>query len=52
MLYEVITIDGIQSNPMTNFDVFFIVSKKTPDYQKLMDDMEKAFNELKNEGKL
>ncbi|MBF0377895.1 MAG: transporter substrate-binding domain-containing protein [Desulfamplus sp.] len=47
-----VIIPGIQNHSISLLDVFFIVSKKTPDAEKLLKQLEQAFVDLKKEGKL
>ncbi|MBF0572704.1 MAG: transporter substrate-binding domain-containing protein [Desulfamplus sp.] len=45
-----INIPGIQSYSISLLELFFIVSKKTPDAENLLRKLEQAFIELKKEG--
>jgi len=47
-----VIIRGIQNYSISLLDVFFIVSKKTPDAEKLLKQVEQAFVDLKKEGKI
>ncbi|GBC61858.1 amino acid ABC transporter [Desulfonema ishimotonii] len=46
-----IGVSEIQGHPISNFDIFFVISKKTPEYRKVMDNIEKAFTQLKADEK-
>ncbi|MBF0228407.1 MAG: transporter substrate-binding domain-containing protein [Desulfamplus sp.] len=45
-----INIPGIQSYSISSLELFFIVSKKSPDAENLLKKLEQAFIELKKEG--
>lgn len=47
-----IDLPGIQNHPIMLLDIYIIVSKQTPNAQDVLEKLEKAFSDLKAEGKL
>ncbi len=45
-------IENLQYTPIETIDLFFNISKKTPDYLKLKESLDKAYQELLKEGSL
>ncbi len=49
---KALTLTGVQNNSLSLLDIVIIVSKQTPNGQELVDKLERAFEELRKEGKL
>lgn len=49
---EEVGLEDVEHGSILKLDVYFIVSKKTPDAEKLMGRMENSYQELKARGKL
>ena len=49
---EDVGIEGVQSHSISKLGIYFIVSKKTPGAEELMERMEMAYRSLKTDGKL
>jgi polar amino acid transport system substrate-binding protein len=45
-------VDSLNKNPINCLDAYFVVSKKTPNAQTVLDRLESAYNELKKSGQV
>ncbi len=51
-ILEKMSIPNLNMNQISSFPLKFVVSKKTPDAQDVLNKLEKAYNDLLKEGKI